>query len=143
MINRTQVSLCLVATVSLLAGCHRNSDTSAVADQLRKDALALVADYNAQNATAAAAFDAPDYVGVIHGTANTDSPAADLAGMKAGMAAARVRWDIGEPKVTVAKAGDIGIFEAPKPSPSPGRTARAVKRAATGSTASSVRTMGR
>ncbi|MGN6848063.1 MAG: hypothetical protein ACTHJK_01080 [Sphingomicrobium sp.] len=114
MMNRTRVSLlCAVAAASLVAGCARHADSSAVADQVRRDALALVADYNAQNATAAAAYDAPDYVGVFHGTANINGPAADEAGMKAGMAAAKVHWDIGEPKVTVARAGDIGIFEAP------------------------------
>jgi ketosteroid isomerase-like protein len=114
MMNRTRVSLlCAVAAASLVAGCARHADSSAVADQVRRDALALVADYNAQNATAAAAYDAPDYVGVFHGTPNVDGPAADEAGMKAGMTASKVHWDIGEPKVTVSKAGDLGIFEAP------------------------------
>ena len=116
MTDRTRVSLlCLAAAGSLLAGCarHGSADTSAVADQVRKDALALVADYNAQNAAAAAAYDAPDYVGVFHGTPNVNGPAADEAGMKAAMAASKVLWQIGEVKVTVSRAGDVGIFEAP------------------------------
>ncbi|MGN6591113.1 MAG: YybH family protein [Sphingomicrobium sp.] len=104
----------LAASVSL-AGCaqYRGADTAAVADEVRKDALALVADFNSGNAAAAAAQDAPDYVGIFHGTANTVGPTADLAGMKAQMAAAKVRWEIGAGKVTVAKAGDIALFEAP------------------------------
>jgi ketosteroid isomerase-like protein len=107
--KRTLAALLVLA----LAGCNRQPDTSSVAEQVRKDALALVATYNAQDAHAAAAYDAPDYVGIFHGTPNTNGPAADEAGMKAGMAAAKVHWDIGEPKVTVSRAGDLGIFEAP------------------------------
>ena len=33
--------------------------------------------------------------------------------MKAQMASAKVDWKLGEDKVTVAKAGDLGVFEAP------------------------------
>ena len=116
MTGRTRISLLIaVSAVLALTGCIRQPGTSTakVADEVRKDAAELVADYNAQNAAAAAAWDAPDYVGIYHGTANTVGPAADFAGMKAAMAAAKVYWQTGEPKVTVSKAGDIGIFEAP------------------------------
>jgi ketosteroid isomerase-like protein len=116
MIDRTRIRLLIaLAAGALVTGCMRQagSDRAAVAAEVRKDALEIVADYNAQDAAAAAAWDAPNYVGIYHGTANTVGPAADLAGMKAAMAAAKVRWQIGEPKVTVSRAGDIGIFEAP------------------------------
>jgi ketosteroid isomerase-like protein len=97
----------------LLTGCSQQSDTTNVAAQVRKDALGVVAAYNAQDAHAAAAYDAPDYVGVYHGTPNTFGPAADEASMKAQMAAAKVDWQLGADKVTVSKAGDLGVFEAP------------------------------
>jgi ketosteroid isomerase-like protein len=116
MTNRTRISLLIgLAAATALTGCIRQpgSNTAKVADEVRKDAAELVADYNAQNAAAGAAWDAPDYVGIYHGAANTVGPAADLEGMKATMAAAKVRWDVGESKVTVSNAGDIGIFEAP------------------------------
>jgi ketosteroid isomerase-like protein len=102
---------CVLAFV-LLAGCSRQADT-ATTEQVRKDALGVVAAYNAQDARAAAAYDAPDYVGVYHGTPNTIGPAADEASMKAQMAAAKVDWQLGADKVTVSKAGDLGVFEAP------------------------------
>ena len=73
----------------------------------------MVAAYNRLDAHAAAAYDAPDYVGVYHGTPNTVGRAADEAGMKAQMAAARVDWQLGKDTVTVSKSGDLGIFEAP------------------------------
>lgn len=109
MIYRTIAAL----VVFTLAACAGQTDTGKVADQVRADALGVVAAYNAQDAHKAASYDAPDYVGVYHGSPNTIGPAADEAGMKAQMAAAKVDWQLGEGKVTVAKAGDLGIFEAP------------------------------
>ena len=114
--NGTRVALlAAVACATLLTGCTRpgSADSAAIADQVRKDATELVADYNAQNAAAAAAWDAPDYIGVFHGTPNVNGPAADEAGMNAAMAATKGLWQIGEAKVTVSKAGDLGIFEVP------------------------------
>ena len=110
MTNRTFAAL---LAASALAGCSRQADTAAVADQVRTDALGVVAAYNAQDAHKAASYDAPDYVGVYHGTANTVGPAADEAGMKAQMAAAKVDWRLGASKVTIAEAGDLAVFEAP------------------------------
>jgi hypothetical protein len=67
----TRASLiCLAAAGSLLAGCHRDvrsADTDKMAIEVRRDALALVSDYNSGNAGAAAHQDAADYVGVFHG----------------------------------------------------------------------------
>jgi ketosteroid isomerase-like protein len=102
-----------MALLLALAGCARHADTGKVADEVRSQALGVVAAYNAQDARKAASYDAPDYVGVYHGSANTIGPAADQAAMKTQMAAASVEWQLGQDKVTVAKAGDIGIFEAP------------------------------
>ncbi len=114
MTNRTNAPLLVtLAAASLLAGCNHSSTDTAVAEQVRKDALGLVAAYNAQDAAAAAAYDAPDYVGIYHGTPNNVGPAVDLKEMKAAMAVSKLDWQIGQGKVTVARAGDIGIFEAP------------------------------
>jgi ketosteroid isomerase-like protein len=117
MVHRTLGRLLLaLSAATALAGCARYAsppDPSAVAEQVRKDALGVVAAYNAQDAHAAAAYDAPDYVGVYHGSANTIGPAADEAAMKAQMAAVKVDWQLGQSKVTVARAGDLAVFEAP------------------------------
>ena len=102
-----------VVAVVLIACCTRSAGDPDVAGQVRKDALGVVAAYNAQDAHAAAAYDAPDYVGVYHGAANTIGPAADEAAMKAQMQSTNVQWQLGEGKVTVAKAGDLAVFEAP------------------------------
>ncbi len=113
MINQTLRTLSIaLAAGSALAGCSGHS-SAGVADQARRQALGVVAAYNAQDWHAAAAYDAPDYVGVYHGSPNIIGPAADEAGMKAEMAAAKVDWQLGKDQVTVAKAGDLAIFEAP------------------------------
>ena len=106
-----RVSVALLVVASTLAGCSRQP--AGVADEVRQAALGVVAAYNAQDAHKAAAYDASDYVGVFHGTPNTIGRAEDEASMKAGMAAAKVEWKLGEGQVTVAKDGDFGIFEAP------------------------------
>ena len=103
----------VAAFLLLISACSQQSDGGAVGDEVRKNALGVVAAYNRQDPHGAAAFDAPDYVGVFHGTPNTLGPAADEAAMKAGMAAAKVDWRLGPGKVTVSKSGDLGVFEAP------------------------------
>ena len=116
MLNRSVLLLIALAGCSALGGCIRQAapaDGGAVADQVRKDAAGVVAAYNAKDAHRAAAYDSPDYVGVYHGSANTIGPAADEAAMKTQMAAAKVDWTLGSDKVTVAKAGDLAVFEAP------------------------------
>lgn len=110
MTNRTLIALLVGG--SALAGCSSRPQGD-VGAEVRKAALGVVAAYNAGDAQKAASYDAPDYVGVYHGTPNTIGPAADEAGMKAQMAAAKVVWQLGADKVTVAKAGDLGIVEAP------------------------------
>ena len=105
-----------LAAAATLGGCIKEKpshDRNAVANDVRERALGVVAAYNRQDAHAAAAYDAPDYVGVYHGSPNTVGPAADEAGMKAQMAVAKVDWQLGSDKVTVAKGGDFAVFEAP------------------------------
>ena len=112
----THASLIYLAAAGLLLGCNSDfgsQDPDKVAVEVRRDALALVGDYNSGNAGAAAARDAPDYVGIFHGAPNTVGPAAVLAGMKQQIAAGKAHWDFGEAKVTVSRAGDIALFEAP------------------------------
>ena len=110
MIART--SSLLLAAVAGLSACSQGGGSGA-AEEVRKAALGVVAAYNAQDAHAAAAYDAPDYVGIYHGSPNTVGPAGDEAAMKSQAAAGHVDWKLGEGKVTVSRAGDLGIYEAP------------------------------
>jgi ketosteroid isomerase-like protein len=111
MIVRT--SAVLLLTAFALSGCSGSGGSAGSADEVRKAALGVVAAYNAQDAHAAAAYDAPDYVGIYHGSPNVVGAAADEAAMKSQAAAGQVDWKLGQGKVTVSKAGDLGIYEAP------------------------------
>jgi ketosteroid isomerase-like protein len=113
MTHRTTLALVALSAASALAGCNRAPSEADASAEVRKAALGVIAAYNAQDAHATAAYDAPDYVGIYHGSANVIGPAADEAGMKAAMAAEKLDWRLGPDTVTVGKAGDIGIFEAP------------------------------
>jgi hypothetical protein len=74
MIDRTSAGLLLaLAAAFTAAGCARQAQGD-VADQVRKGALGVVAAYNAQDAQRTAAYDAPDYVGIYHGSPNTVGP---------------------------------------------------------------------
>jgi ketosteroid isomerase-like protein len=103
--------LLFTALALSFASCSARPATTA--DEVRKAALGVVAAYNRQDAHAAAAYDAPDYVGIYHGSPNTIGAAADEAQMKAQMASAKVDWKLDEGKVTVARDGDLAVFEAP------------------------------
>jgi ketosteroid isomerase-like protein len=111
MIART--SAVLLVVTATLSGCTGRAGNARFADEVRRQALGVVAAYNAQDAHAAAAYDEPDYVGIYHGSPNVVGPAADEAAMKSQVAAGKVEWKLGDPKVTVSKGDDIGIFEAP------------------------------
>ena len=105
-----------IAASAALAGCSAAGtpvDVDEVEKEVREGALGVVAAYNAKDADRAASYDAPDYVGIFHGTQNTVGPEADLAGMKAQMEAADVNWALGTGSVTVARSGDLGVYEAP------------------------------
>lgn len=113
--NLTSVMLGLAASVAL-GGCSAKPaqvDIALVEEEVREGALGVVAAYNAQDVDRAASFDAPDYVGIFHGTPNTVGPEADAEGMRIQIEAADVNWALGEDSVTVAKFGDLGVFEAP------------------------------
>src|SRR5205085_9877634 len=106
--KRSNALLSLTLALAACAPHHGNAEAEA-----REAANGVVAAYNRGDAHAAAAYDAPDYVGVYHGTPNTVGPAADEAGMKAQMASAKVQWQLGKDQATVSKGGDLAVFEAP------------------------------
>src|SRR6185369_4292982 len=54
-------------------------DTAKIADTVRADIDALVSELNAKDIDKAVAHDAPNIVGMFHGTPNINSPAEDKA----------------------------------------------------------------
>lgn len=111
------LGIVIAASCTLCACQDANSaalaKTKETAADVQKQAEGVVAAFNAQDAARTAAFDAPDYVGIYHGTANTNGPAEDEAGMKAQMAEGAAHWQLGPSHVTVDRNGDMAVFEAP------------------------------
>lgn len=106
----------LVAVTALLAltacGGAGATDTAKITDAVKANAEGVVAAYNAHDAAKAASYDAPDYLGLFHGAAPVAGMAADEAEMKLQMEDPAVNWTVSDGTITVAKAGDMAVYQA-------------------------------
>lgn len=87
-------------------------DTAKITDMVKANADGLVAAYNAHDAAKAASYDAPDYVGLFHGTAPVTGMAADEAEMKLQMEDPAANWTVSDGSVTISQAGDMAVYQA-------------------------------
>lgn len=115
---RTRIlTLAPVAGALLLAACNgaapgpASADTSKVADKVKQDMAKLVAAFGARDAAGSVAFDAPDFIGMLHGTPNQVGPEGDLAATKQQVADPAMKFDAQNAKVDVATAGDIAVWQ--------------------------------
>lgn len=104
------------AALGLLAACSTQPpaeavDTSKIADAVKADVAALVTAFNAHDADKAVSFDAPDFVGMMHGMPNVVGPAADLAVTKQQTADPAAKIEVSDEDVSVAAAGDRAMFQ--------------------------------
>ena len=107
-----------LAALALLAACQQAAapavaDTARVAAEVKAVAAEIIAAYNAHDAKKTASYDAPDYLGLNHGTPVLHGEAADAESMAELMKDPTNRFTLGEPTVIVAKAGDMAVFNAP------------------------------
>ena len=114
--NRSKLALSAAMTLAL-AACAQPAakpavDTAKIADAVKADAEASVADLNAKNVDKAVSHDAANIVGMFHGAPNISSPAEDLAQTKAQLADPAFKLTISNETVDVAQAGDMAIFRA-------------------------------
>lgn len=119
-----RLSATTAAALLLLSGCKSSvttptTTTTTTSEDNAKDAEAvkgivakLVAAFNAHDAKALVAFDAPDYVGMIHGMPNVVGIEADLALSKLQVADAASKLDMSDEDVNVAEAGDQARWQA-------------------------------
>jgi len=104
----------MAAALVLLAGCHRHhGDAGAITRVIRANVRAVAAAFNAHDPEKAASFDAPFYVGMMHGAANVLGPADDLASMRQLAKDPAARLVVGDAEVEVARAGDMAVSRAP------------------------------
>ena len=115
-------SIAPLAALALLGGCQQAAapavadtapNTANVAAEVEAVAAEIIAAYNAHDAKKTASYDAPDYLGLNHGTPVLHGEAADAESMAELMKDPANRFTLGEPTVIVAKAGDMAVFNAP------------------------------
>ena len=107
-----------LAALALLAACQNAAppaaaDTTKVAAEVKAVAAEIIAAYNAHDPKKTASYDAPDYLGLNHGTPAVLGEQADADSMAGLMKDPANRFTLGEPTVIVAKAGDMAVFNAP------------------------------
>ena len=111
-------SIAPLAALALLAACQQAAapaaaDTAKVAAEVKAVAAEIIAAYNAHDPKKTASYDAPDYLGLNHGTPAIHGEQADADSMAELMKDPTNRFTLGEPTVIVAKAGDMAVFNAP------------------------------
>lgn len=115
-------SIAPLAALALLGGCQQAAapavadtapNTANVAAEVEAVAAEIIAAYNAHDAKKTASYDAPDYLGLNHGTPVLHGEAADAESMAELMKDPANRFTLGEATVIVAKAGDMAVFNAP------------------------------
>jgi len=116
--NRFASSVLLVLGATSLAACTKPADTAAKADTskaeaaVRADIAKLVEEFNAHDAKAAVAHDAPDEVSMFHGTPNTVGPEADLMITTKQMQDPLAKIAVSNEKVDVANSGEMAVYRA-------------------------------
>ena len=115
-------SIAPLAALALLGGCQQAAapaaadtapNTANVAAEVKAVAAEIIAAYNAHDPKKTASYDAPDYLGLNHGTPVLHGEAADAESMAELMKDPANRFTLGEATVIVAKAGDMAVFNAP------------------------------
>ena len=110
-------ALLLLGTVTL-AACNKPAATSAKADTsaaeaaIKADIAKLVEEFNAKDAKAVVAHDAPDEVSMFHGTPNTVGPEADLMITTKQMQDPLAKVAVSNEKVDVAASGEMAVYRA-------------------------------
>ena len=115
---RRTIGVSVVLAGALIAGCtpppaaKSEVDTVKIAEAVKADVKDLVAGFNAHDAAKAVGHDAPDYAGMMHGSANVVGPAADMALTKMQVADKAANVEVSGETVDVAKSGEMAVYRA-------------------------------
>ena len=116
MISSKILTLAPLAGALLVASCNTAApgpapaDTSKVADEVKQNMDKLIAAFSARDVGGSVAFDAPDFVGMLHGTADAVGPEGDMAITKQQVADPAMKYAVQNAKVDVAAAGDMAVW---------------------------------
>ena len=102
------------AALALLAGCNTAPavDSAKVGDEVKANMAEMVAAFTARDADKAVSWDAPDFVGMFHGTPNISGVEADRALTKAQVADPAMTFSVNDEQIDVAGSGDLAVWRA-------------------------------
>ena len=102
------------AALALVAGCSQTThrDGAKAADEVKANMTELVAAFVARDADKAVSWDAPDFVGMYHGTPNVVGQEADRAVTKQQVADPAMKLSVSDPVVDAAASGDLVVWRA-------------------------------
>lgn len=102
------------AALALVAGCSQtaNSNAAKASEEVKANMTELVAAFIARDADKAVSWDAPDFIGMYHGTPNVVGQEADRALTKQQVADPGMKFSLGDPVVDAAASGDLVIWRA-------------------------------
>ena len=102
------------AALALVAGCNTAPavDSAKVGDEVKYNMAEMVAAFAARDADKAVSWDAPDFVGMMHGVANVSGQEADRALTKEQVADPAMKFSVSNEVVDVAASGDLAVWRA-------------------------------
>ncbi|MGB7655651.1 MAG: nuclear transport factor 2 family protein [Novosphingobium sp.] len=106
--------LSAAAALALVAGCAKapTNDSAKVGDEVKTNMTEMVAAFAARDADKAVSWDAPDFVGMLHGTPNVTGQEADRALTKEQVADPAMKLSVSDAVVDVAASGDLAVWRA-------------------------------
>ena len=106
--------LSATAALALVAGCAKapTIDSAKVGDEVKTSMTEMVAAFAARDADKAVSWDAPDFVGMYHGTPNVVGQEADRALTKEQVADPAMKLSVSDAVVDVAASGDLAVWHA-------------------------------
>ena len=115
--NRITTGALLLLGAASLTACNKpaataKADTSKAADAIRADVAKLVEEFNAHDAKAAVAHDAPDVVIMFHGTPNAVGSMADLMITSKQVEDPLAKVAVRNETVDVANSGEMAVYRA-------------------------------
>jgi ketosteroid isomerase-like protein len=103
--SRTALAISVVVAMAAVAG---GASAGPASDTVMADVHQLIAQFNAHDAAGAVSHDAPDFVGMFHGTPNYIGPAGDLAITKAQLADPAAKVVVTDERVDAS--GDLAVY---------------------------------
>ena len=102
------------SALALVVSCGRAPavDSAAVGDEVEANMTTIVAAFVARDADKAVSFDAPDFVGMLHGTDNVIGQEGDRALTRQQVADPAMKFSVSDPVIDVAASGDLAVWRA-------------------------------